>query len=56
MNKLGILEGLLYVQGDEGLDIKMLCDILEISEEEGKNLVLELKSNYENDNRGNAIN
>ncbi len=56
MDKLGILEGLLYVQGDEGLNIKMLCDILEITEEEGKNLVLKLKSNYEKYDRGLRIN
>lgn len=56
MNKLGILEGLLYVQGDEGLDIQMVCDLLEITDEEAKSLVLNLKNSYENDDRGLRIN
>lgn len=32
----GIIEGLLYVQGDLGLTIKQVSDILSISEEEAK--------------------
>ena len=52
----GIIEGLLYVQGDLGLTIKQIEDILEISEEEAKKLVLSLKNYYEEDNRGLRIN
>ena len=48
----GILEGLLYVQGDSGLTLKEVMIILGISEEEAKELVYKLKSNYENENRG----
>lgn len=48
----GILEGLLYVQGDSGLTLKEVMVILGISEEEAKELVYKLKSNYENENRG----
>lgn len=52
----GIIEGLLYVQGDLGLTIKQIEDILEIPEEEAKKLVLNLKNNYEENNRGLRIN
>lgn len=51
----GIIEGLLYVQGDLGLTIKQIEDILEISEEEAKKLVLSLKNYYEENNRGLRI-
>ena len=52
----GIIEELLYVQGDLGLTIKQIEDILEISEEEAKRLVLSLKNYYEENNRGLRIN
>ena len=47
----GILEGLLYVQGDVGLTLKEVMAILEIDEDEAKELVYKLKPNYENENR-----
>ena len=52
----GILEGLLYVQGDEGLTIEDVENILNISEEEAKILINNLKKEYENENRGLRIN
>lgn len=52
----GILEGLLYVQGDEGLTINDVVDILEITEEEAKQLINNLKKEYEQENRGLRIN
>lgn len=48
----GILEGLLFVQGDLGLTLKEVMSILNISEEEAKSLVFRLKVSYENENRG----
>lgn len=53
---LGVLEGLLYVQGDQGLTLEELEKVLEINEEEAKKLVYELKINYEKENRGLRIN
>ena len=53
---LAILEGLLYVQGDIGLTIEQVMDILEIDMESAKNLVYELKQRYENEDRGLRIN
>ena len=52
MNLLGILEGILFVSGDEGVTLKQICEILEIETEEAKKLLLELKQSYESDNRG----
>ena len=52
----GILEGLLYVQGDTGLTLNEVMTILEMDEEEAKNLVYKLKTSYENDNRGLRLN
>lgn len=55
MKQLGILEGLLFVMGDDGCDLKSLCDIMEIGEEEAKELLKELKKRYESDDRGLRI-
>ncbi len=52
----GILEGLLFVQGDAGLTLKEVMSILEIDEEEAKKLVYNLKMSYENENRGLRLN
>ena len=55
MNKLGILEGILFVVGDEGITLKNLCEIMNVSMEEAKELLLELKSSYEDERRGVRI-
>ena len=52
MNLLGILEGILFVSGDEGVTLNQICEILEIDIETAKKLLLELKQSYESDNRG----
>lgn len=52
----GILEGLLYVQGDEGLTIQQVMEILEISELEVKELISSLNRKYEGRDRGLRIN
>ena len=55
MNLLGVLEGLLFVVGDEGVTLKEICEILNVSEEEAKNLLINLKQEYEQDSRGIKI-
>ncbi|CDF11597.1 segregation and condensation protein B [Mycoplasma sp. CAG:776] len=55
MNKLGILEGILFVVGDEGINLKNLCEVMNINLEEAKELLLKLKESYESDNRGIRI-
>lgn len=52
----GIIEGLLYVQGDLGLTIDQVSDILEITPEEAKELILSLKQDYIDEDRGLRIN
>lgn len=55
MKKEGILEGILFVVGDEGIDLKTICKIMEITETEAKSLLKKLKENYESDDRGIRI-
>ena len=50
-----VLEGILFVVGDEGVTINDICNILEINEEDAKKLVLELKNDYLDCNRGLRI-
>ena len=52
----GIIEGLLYVQGDLGLTLKQIEDILEIDEEIARESVLKLKNYYVDNKRGLRIN
>lgn len=52
MNLKGVLEGILFVAGDSGLTIKQLIDILEIDKDKLKELILELKNDYESSDRG----
>ena len=51
-----ILEGLLYVQGDIGLSLKEIENILEIDEESAKEIVYKLKNYYIDNKRGLRIN
>ena len=55
MENKAILEGLLFVMGEDGLNIDQIKDVLEIEEEEAKQLILDLKEDYNNDNRGLRI-
>ena len=55
MNLLGVLEGILFVVGDEGITLKSLCEIMQIDVEQAKELLKELKNEYESDNRGIRI-
>lgn len=55
MNLLGVLEGILFVVGDEGVTLKQICDILNLENEQAKELLLELKKTYEDEKRGIRI-
>lgn len=55
MNNKAVLEGLLFVVGEEGLTFDQIEDVLDINEEVAKELLKELKSDYENDTRGLRI-
>lgn len=52
----GIIEGLLYVQGDLGLTVEQTALILDIGKEEAKELILSLKQDYIDNDRGLRIN
>ena len=52
----GILEGLLFVQGDNGLTLKEVMSILELNENDAKELIYKLKKSYETENRGLRLN
>ena len=54
MNK-AVLEGLLFVVGEEGLTLEQIEDVLEIDEESSKSLIMELKKDYEDESRGLRI-
>ena len=52
MKLQGVLEGLLFVVGDEGLTIDQICESLNIDEEAAKELLLNLKKSYDDEDRG----
>ena len=55
MKNKAVLEGLLFVVGEEGLSLEQIEDVLEIDEEEAKELLKDLKQSYEEDDRGLRI-
>ncbi len=50
-----VLEGLLFIIGDEGLTKEQMLEILEVSEEDLEKLLDELKEDYESSERGITI-
>ncbi|WP_221565279.1 SMC-Scp complex subunit ScpB [Alkalihalobacillus sp. TS-13] len=50
-----VLEGLLFVVGDEGLDGKQAADILQIELSEAEGLIKEMIEDYQTDDRGIEI-
>ena len=55
MNKVAILEGLLFVVGEEGLTLHQIMDILDITNEEAKELISCLKEKYDLETSGIRI-
>jgi len=52
MNKQAILEGLLFITGSDGISLKKIMEILEISEEEALSLIDIIKEEYSLDKHG----
>ena len=50
-----VLEGILFVVGDDGITIDEICNVLEIEEGVAKELILELKNDYLSKERGLRI-
>lgn len=55
MKNKAVLEGLLFVVGEDGLTLDQIEEVLEITEEEVKSLVNDLKQSYEAEDRGLRI-
>ena len=55
MNKKAILEGILFIVGDEVITIDEIKNILEVNDEDIKSLLMELKKDYEKEDRGIRI-
>lgn len=55
MKNKAVLEGLLFVVGEEGLTFEQIEEVLEINEEEAKTLLMNLKHDYEHEDRGLRI-
>lgn len=49
---IAVLEGLLFIAGDEGIDLETIKNILEINDEELNGLIEKLISNYSSSERG----
>lgn len=52
MNKKAILEGILFVSGDDGVSINQIKEVLEIEDEEVDKLINLLKEEYDKEDRG----
>ena len=50
-----VLEGLLFVVGEDGLTLEQIEDVLEIDEGRAKELLMDLKKDYEEEDRGLRI-
>ncbi len=55
MNKLAILEGLLFAVGDEGINLEKIAQILEINIDEARELLKNLREIYNSEQRGIRI-
>ncbi|MDD2469951.1 MAG: SMC-Scp complex subunit ScpB [Bacilli bacterium] len=56
MNLKAILEGLLFVVGEDGLTLEQITDIMDIDEKQAKEVLMELRNDYESEVRGVRIN
>ena len=55
MNLKAVLEGLLFVMGEDGVSINQIKEILEIDDSKAEELISELKSDLESDDRGLSL-
>ena len=56
MDLEAVLEGMLFVVGEDGLTINQIKDVLNLEDEEAKKLIISLKEKYESNDRGIRIN
>lgn len=55
MENKAVLEGLLFVVGEDGLTLDQIEEVLELNEEDAKSILMDLKHDYEQENRGLRI-
>ena len=55
MNLEAVLEGLLFVVGDEGLTVTQIEEILNLDNTQAKELIISLREKYERNDRGIRI-
>jgi segregation and condensation protein B len=55
INRLGIVESLLFAAGDEGLSLKQIAMVLEVDENVVEQIMEELKASYDNKDRGITV-
>ena len=55
MNLVGVLEGMLFLVGNEGLTLEKIKEILDIDDARLNNILSELKEEYNKDNHGISI-
>ena len=56
MNLKSVLEGLLFVVGEDGLTLEQVVDIIGLDEESAKALIIDLRNDYEAKDRGIRMN
>lgn len=55
MNLVGVLEGILFLVGDEGLTLEKVKEILDIDDEQLNNILNKLREEYSKENHGISI-
>ena len=50
-----VVEGLLFLVGEDGIDLETICNVLEIEQGQGKKLIEELANDYKSEERGITI-
>ena len=52
MDNLAVLEGLLFVVGEDGLSLEQISEVINVDVDNAKCVVMELKKSYEDNSRG----
>lgn len=55
MNLKAVVEGLLFVSGEDGLSLNEICNLIELEKEDTSKIIKDLYSDYENNDRGMHI-
>ncbi len=50
-----VIEGLLFVAGDEGLDAKQIADVLDLDQETVRDIMYDMMADFKRDDRGTQI-